>query len=132
MAYMSQQMKSKLAPQIKAVLKKYGMKGTISVGHHTSLTVKISSGKLDMIGNYVATGSCHDANYVTKNKMIDVNTYWCQDHFSGQCRDFLLELIAAMNAGNWDKSDIQTDYFNVGWYTHVYIGSWERPYEHTA
>jgi hypothetical protein len=33
-----------------------------------------------------------------------------------------------MNAGNWDKSDIQTDYFNVGWYIDVNIGKWNKPY----
>jgi hypothetical protein len=34
-----------------------------------------------------------------------------------------------MNTGNWDESDIQTDYFNVGWYVDVKIGSWQKPYK---
>jgi hypothetical protein len=33
-----------------------------------------------------------------------------------------------MNAGNWDKSDIQTDYFDVGWYIDVNVGRWDKPY----
>jgi len=36
--------------------------------------------------------------------------------------------MAVMNTGNWDKSDIQTDYFNVGWYVDVNIGKWNKPY----
>jgi hypothetical protein len=31
--------------------------------------------------------------------------------------------------GNHDRSDIQSDYFDVGWYVDVNIGSWNRPYE---
>jgi hypothetical protein len=38
------------------------------------------------------------------------------------------EVFAEMNDGNWDKSDIQSDYFNVGWYVDVNIGRWNKPY----
>ena len=34
MAYVSQEKKKQLAPAIKAVLKKYGMKGSIAVRHN--------------------------------------------------------------------------------------------------
>jgi hypothetical protein len=37
-----------------------------------------------------------------------------------------------MNDGNWDKSDIQSDYFNVGWYVDVNIGKWNKPYVREA
>ena len=46
MAYMSQEKKAELAPGIKAVLKKYNMKASISVRHHTGLVVTIKSGPL--------------------------------------------------------------------------------------
>ena len=29
---------------------------------------------------------------------------------------------------NFDKSDIQTDYFNVGYYVHMEVGTWEKPF----
>ena len=41
MAYISQDTKKELAPAIKAVLKKYNMKGTIGIDHHTSLRVRV-------------------------------------------------------------------------------------------
>ena len=44
MAYVSKQDKAELAPGIKAVLKKYSMKGSISVRNHSTLVVKISQG----------------------------------------------------------------------------------------
>ena len=59
---------------------------------------------------------------------IQVNPYWYKDHFNGESYHFLSEVIPAMNAGNWDESDIQTDYFNVGWYVDVNIGKWNKPY----
>ena len=50
MAYVSQEKKKELAPGIKAVLKKYGMKGTLAVRHHSSLVCNIKRGKLDILG----------------------------------------------------------------------------------
>ena len=50
MAYVSQEDKKKLAPAIKAVLKKYKMKGTLAIHHHSSLVCNIKSGELDVIG----------------------------------------------------------------------------------
>ena len=47
MAYVSQADKAKLAPQIKKVLNKYGMKGSISIRHHMSLVVTLQSGAID-------------------------------------------------------------------------------------
>jgi hypothetical protein len=38
------------------------------------------------------------------------------------------ELYAAMMDGNHDNSDIQTDYFDVGWYIDINIGAWNAPY----
>jgi hypothetical protein len=37
-------------------------------------------------------------------------------------------VIDAMNDGNHDNSDIQSDYFDVGWYTHINVGRWNKPY----
>jgi hypothetical protein len=34
-----------------------------------------------------------------------------------------------MNVGNHDRSDIQSDYFDVGWYVDVNVGAWNQPYE---
>jgi hypothetical protein len=32
---------------------------------------------------------------------------------------------------HWDKSDIQTDYFNCNFYMHLNIGHWNKPFENT-
>ena len=46
MAYVSQENKAELAPAIKKVLNKYGMKGSISIRHHSTLVVTLQSGAI--------------------------------------------------------------------------------------
>ena len=121
MAYVSQELKAKIAPQVKAILKKYKVKGSLAVRNHSTLVLNIKEGALDMYQDF---GKPEDAAKFG----IQVNPYWYQDHFSGKTKAFLSEVIPAMNAGNWDKSDIQSDYFNVGWYVSVNIGKWNKPY----
>ena len=137
MAYMSQERKQSLTPAIKAVLKKYGVKASIAVRHHSTLVVNIKSGPIDFIENFIATDSnvMHgrkmaqdQIDYIRKNQSLDVNPYWYKEHFSGKAKSFLSELLPAMNTGNHDNSDIQTDYFDVGWYVDVNIGKWNKPY----
>lgn len=136
MAYMSQEMKAKLAPAIKSVLKKYGVKATLAVRSHSTLVLNIKQSDIDFIGNYNAMVSERDPtgnrHINPADDYIDVNPYWYHEHFSGRAKDFLSEVITAMNNGNWDKSDIQSDYFNVGWYIDINIGRWNQPYILTA
>src|SRR5690349_24044138 len=40
----------------------------------------------------------------------------------------LLDAKAALNTDNFDKSDIQSDYFHVGFYAYMHIGGFERPF----
>ena len=129
MAYINQEDKKRLAPKIKAVLKKYGVKGTISISHHSNLVVRLKEGKVDLYGEKVDPN-----NWCGSHGSDSVNTYWINDHHTGVSRDFLNELKAAMNDGNWDKSDVQTDYFNVGWYSDIVVGnnSNNKPYVYTA
>ena len=148
MAYMSQEKKARLAPAIKAVLNKYGVKGSIKVGHHTSLEVTLQKGKLDLIGNQVALmrdpmrtrsggisfndtpeNTERSIQYLLKGRNHQVNPYYIDNQYTGACASFMKELVAAMNDGNHDNSDIQTDYFDVGWYIHVNVGKWNKPYE---
>ena len=51
-----------------------------------------------------------------------VNPYWIEDHWEGDAQSFLMELKDAMMTGNHDRSDIQTDLVDVGWYIEINIG----------
>ena len=129
MAYVSQELKAKLAPTIKAICKKYGVKASLAVRNHSTLVLNIKSGKIDFINDY---GSTPEARADAEKFGIQVNPYWYKDHFNGEAYHFLSEIIPAMNNGNHDNSDIQTDYFDVGWYIDVNIGRWNKKYELVA
>jgi hypothetical protein len=133
MAYVSQELKSKLSPAIKAVCKKYGVKASIAVRSHMTLCLNIKSGAIDFIGNSnrVCGADFYQVARGFKPNTTgydQVNPYHFQNHYDGDARAFLTEVLAVMNDGNWDKSDIQSDYFNVGWYVDVNIGTWNKPY----
>jgi hypothetical protein len=117
MAYVSQEDKAKLAPQIKKVLSKYGMKGSISIRHHSTLVVTLQSGAIDF-GEYT-----HGDGY------IQVNVYHIERHYKGKAQAFLTELLAAMKGPDWfDKSDAMTDYFHISHYCDINVGKWNKPY----
>lgn len=131
MAYMSQENKAKIAPAIKAILKKYNVKASLSVRNHMTLALNVKSGSIDFIGNFNKTVEAQPGGFrngTPAEGSLQVNPYWFQDHFDGVAKKFLKEVLEAMNDGNWDKSDSQSDYFNVGWYVDVNIGKWDTPY----
>lgn len=130
MAYFNQQMKQEKAPIIKAILKKYGLKGSLRVYNHSSFNLLITEGGIDFLKNYKETLS-KNRGYDNIEKITEpyVNIYWIEDHYSGVARDCLVELRSAMNKGNHDNSDAMTDYFDVGWYTDINIGKYEKPYK---
>ena len=118
MAYVSQAMKKELAPGIKAVLKKYKMKASISVNNHSTLAVNIKEGAIDFSDNFT-----HGDGY------IQVNEYWIDDHWAGVKRDFFNELLAAMKGPKYfNDDDAMTDYFSRSHYTDVNVGKWNKPY----
>tara|TARA_B100001057_G_scaffold439904_1_gene473443 strand:+ start:5401 stop:5763 length:363 start_codon:yes stop_codon:yes gene_type:complete len=120
MAYISQKDKAELAPNIKSVLKKYGMKGSIAIKHHMSLVVNLQSGPIDF-------DHTHGDGYT------QVNVYHIDRHYSGDAKNFLNELIVAMKGTKWfDKSDAMTDYFHTAYYNDINVGKWNKPYQLTA
>lgn len=126
MAYMSQEKKNALMPGIKAVLEKYKIKGSVRVHHHTSLDVTLKSGAINFEALRVITPAHHPAD--EWKGYAQVNEYYIDSGWTGDAAQFLTELKAALNVGNHDRSDIMTDYFDVGWYIHINIGRWNKPY----
>ena len=117
MAYVSQEDKAKLAPQIKKVLSKYGMKGSISIRHHSTLVVTLQSGAIDF------------KDYSHGDGYIQVNTYHIATQYQGKAKAFLTELLAAMKGPDYfNNDDAMTDYFHRSHYTDINVGRWNKPY----
>jgi hypothetical protein len=128
---MSQENKAKIAPVVKAICKKFGVKASLAVRNHSTLALNIKSGSIDFIGNFNKTVENQPGGFRNGSAAVDslqVNPYWFHEHFDGVAKEFLTEVLSAMNTGNWDESDSQVDYFNVGWYVDVNIGGWNKPY----
>lgn len=122
MAYMNQEMKSTISKNLKPVLKKFGVKGSLSVRNHSTIVLTLKSGKIDFFADY---GDSEDA----RKFGIDVNPYWFHEHFTGKSKQFLTEAFRALKSANWyDESDIQTDYFNTAYYFRINVGKWNKPY----
>jgi hypothetical protein len=127
MAYMSQERKKELKPNIKAVLAKYGMKGTVSVRDYSTLICTISSGKLDLLAN-AREKAKREGRTNQYEGYYSVNHYYIDSTFDGEVAQLLNELRAAMMIGNRDNSDTMTDYHDIGWYVKIEIGKWNKPY----
>ena len=123
MAFVSQEDKKKLAPAIKAVLKKYKMKGTLAICHHSSLVCNIKSGELDVIGALPVS------EYGPRD-YVQVNPYWISENYD--CPTvvaFLTELKAAMEGPDFFcEDDSMTDYFHRSHYIDINVGTFSKPY----
>jgi hypothetical protein len=134
MAYMSQEHKARLAPTIKEICKRYGIKATLGVHNHSTLMLTIKQGPIDFIGN--SNEVCGNDHFQlargfkpNTSGYESVNPYHYDKHFSGPALDFLSEVIPAMYGPDYfDESDSQTDYFHCSHYIDVSIGRWNRPY----
>jgi len=137
MAYVSKERKAARAPVIKAVLKKYGLKGTLKVETHSTLVVTIRSGELDLIGmanNWHEKGAERRGDtFSPYTGHVPVNVYWdgenARKHGEPVYADIIDELVAALKGDDWyDNSDAMTDYFNTAFYYDIAIGDWDKPY----
>jgi hypothetical protein len=113
MAYMNQEKKAIIAAAMKPVLKKYGIKGSLSVRNHLSICLTVKSGSIDF----------------EDKKGHQVNVYWIKDHYTGKAQAFLLEALNAMkSAGYYNNTDASIDYFDTAYYMDINIGKWNKPY----
>ena len=137
MAYMDQTRKAKIAANLKPILKKYGIKGTLRVRNHMAISLTLKSGKIDFIAN--SNRVCGSNPYQVSRGFrpntggyCDVNQFWFHEHYDGDAKAFLTEAYAALKSASWyDRSDAMTDYFDTAYYMDINIGRWDKPYEVT-
>lgn len=142
MAYMSQEKKAKIAAELKAIVPK-SWKYTLSVHHHSTICFNLASSPVDFLGaldkgaaeHYEQRGQPIPEHTCTKLGYCDLNPYHWRDYlrYLGSKELHILgRIFDALNDGNHDRSDLQSDYFDVGWYVNFHIGKWDKHYVCTA
>jgi hypothetical protein len=121
-AFMNQERKAALALEVAKVMPT-NWKYTLRVQNHSTLVLTIRQADVDLIGENLVCASRPEPS-----SCRSLNEY----NLEGEYHDKLLKIFenikGAMMVGNWDKSDIQSDHFDVGWYIDINIGEYDSPF----
>lgn len=124
MAYINQDKKAKIAAALKPVMPK-GWKYTLAVRNHSTIVLTISAAPFDIL-RAMAKSEHRDPATLTD---ATVNPYHVRTAFADECvADVFEAIVAALNTDNYDRSDVQSDYFEVGHYVDVRVGRWNKPF----
>ncbi len=115
MAYMNQEHKTRIAALLKDVMPKT-WKYSLSVRHHSTIVLTIQSAPvaLDVI-----------------QKSAGFTPYNLKEKLSPEMFELFTKIYAALNLDNHDRSDVYSDYFDVGHYVDIQIGKWDKPFIQT-
>ena len=60
-----------------------------------------------------------------------VNHYYVKEHYNDNpaSKEALLSILQVLNTNNYNNSDAQSDYFDVGHYVSLSIGKWDKPFQ---
>jgi hypothetical protein len=120
MAFMDQAKKKVIAEELKKVVPK-DWKYSLSVHNHSSITMTIKSAPIDLIG-------LHKNLHESVKGHVQLNDFYLDRAYDGELLETMIKIKNALNTGNFDKSDSQTDYFHVGFYSHMHLGRWDKPF----
>ena len=137
MAYMNQERKREKAAAIKELLKTkyvdYKIKHSMGVYHHSTLVFTLFSSTIDfakILGDREKRN--HDRNFpyneYNPSSYWTINEYHLEEYLDGKLLQLFKDIHKIMMEGNHNNSDTMTDYFDVGWYTSINIGRWDKPY----
>ena len=128
MAWMNQEKKKTIATALKAVIP-VDWKWSLRVEHHSTLHLTIRSAPVDLIAAYNSHNTDR-MNFHPATGSVQVNEYHLANQFGGAELELLQKIVDALNTGNHNRSDISSDYFDVGFYTGLHIGEWDKPFVH--
>ena len=62
------------------------------------------------------------------NAYEQVNQYWIESRENKQSIPPLKKIFEIANKNNYDRSDVQSDYFDIGYYLNISIGHFGKPF----
>ena len=129
MAYINQDMKKVIAAKLKPVLAEHGLTGTLSINHHSSITLTLKKGPIDFYGEKRAyrardPRSLAEGLIDREDYPLSINPYYISEVWSIGTTIALKEILAALKGADWyDKSDSRSDYFNTAYYIYIEVGN---------
>lgn len=125
MAYVSKELKKELVAKLKPIMKEYGVRATYKVRHHSKLEINIRSGELFEVANEDSMTIYGVGNEPSKGTI---------ESFGSDSKEIelLKKIFDIVNERNYDNSDVMTDYFDVGFYWEINIGTWDKPYSYVG
>jgi len=117
---MNQEMKQIIAANLKPVLAKYKVKGTLSIRNYSSIILTLQSGAVNF-----------EKDYTGKN-FNNVGELWhpSQD-FTDASGEFLKQARKALESAGWyDKTDAQIDYFHTAYYAIIKLKPYGKDYKY--
>jgi hypothetical protein len=130
---MSQEKKAKIAAALKGVVPK-DWKYSLAVDNHSTLVFTVSAGPKGPLERpaYVGyDGQHHEAGMVS-GAYRQINKYHLDKCFpKGPVLEAAQKIMATINeaGGNYDNSDLMTDYHDVGFYVDFNVGRWNKPFK---
>lgn len=110
MAYVSKELVSKVREALKREFPKF--KFLVSGTGQGTLNVVIKSGPIRFIDDVGRTRT-------------NINHYHLGNYYNA---DILQKIIEVCNRDNYDNSQPEYDYFDVGYYLSIHQGRWDKPY----
>ena len=146
MAFMNQAKKRLIADALKKVVPP-NWKYTLAVRHHTTIVMTIRSAPIDFMqmeaerlrAELRRGHSYVDPHYIAAHiselergelAYFKLNEFQVATQFPGEIGATFAKIVAALNTGNHDNSDLMADYFDVGHYIDLRIGAYDKPFRH--
>jgi hypothetical protein len=132
-AYVDQSKKAKIQAELKKAIPA-DWKWSLAVRHHSTIVLTIRSAPVDLVAAYVANEDRMSSEVrasILRKQACNVNAYYWREYFTGELAETFSRIFAALNIDNHDRSDSQSDYFDVGHYVDVSIGRWDKAFEVT-
>lgn len=126
MAYVSKEKKQILVEKVKAVLPK-DWKVTFSVSHYSTFIVRVKQSPFDFSEFFPES---HKLKEDYEGVVYDeINEYHYERTIKNpELISIIAKIIEAMNFDNHNNSDSMSDYFDVGHYTTLSIGKYDKSY----
>ena len=146
MAFMNQAKKRLISDALKKVVPP-NWKYTLAVRHHTTIVMTIRAAPVNFVqleAERLRAELRQGQTYLDPNRIaayiselergelayFRLNEFQVATRFPGEIGATLAKIVAALNTGNHDNSDLMTDYFDVGHYIDLRIGAYDKPFRH--